>query len=468
MHREYCISALPAQGVGHGEAGAALDSAAIAPTATTMQTQESHGTGAGKEHVASGDRFDLRNPPADFYDDPYRYYHALRRAEPVKVFGDGSVFLTRYDDVAAMYRNPDASSDKAQEFLPKYGQSPLYQHHTTSLVFNDAPVHPRVRRPLLGAVNQRAIARMEQGVKTLVEQLLDAMQAKAQQAAVRAGRSAEPRVLHSVDLIEDFAAAIPVEVIGNLLAFPREDRAPLRGWSLAILGALEPSLTPAMHEAGNRAVVEFLDYLRGLLAERRARPLDPEEDVLTRLLQADADGNELTEQQLLHNCIFLLNAGHETTTNLIGNGMHELLTRRDQLDRLLQSPHLLSTAIEEMLRFQSPLQLNNRRLLQAARIGEQVLEAGTLVTLCVGAANRDPAQFPDPDRFDIARKPNRHLAFGHGEHACAGMNVARMEARIAVAALLARFPDIALAGEPVRDRRVRFRGFSSLPVVLSS
>ncbi|HZH06454.1 MAG TPA: cytochrome P450 [Lautropia sp.] len=424
-----------------------------------MRTQESHGTGPGDERAEAGDSFDLRNPPPDFYDDPYRYYHSLRRLDPVKVFDDGSIFLTRYDDVAAMYRNPDASSDKAQEFLPKYGRSPLYEHHTTSLVFNDAPVHPRVRRPMLGAVNQRAIARMEQGVKTLVEQLLDAMQVKAQQSAA---------LTDPVDLIGDFAAAIPVEVIGNLLAFPREDRAPLRGWSLAILGALEPSLTPAMHEAGNRAVVEFLDYLRGLLAKRRAHPLDPEEDVLTRLLQPDADGNELTEQQLLHNCIFLLNAGHETTTNLIGNGMHELLTRRDQLERLLQSPQLLPTAIEEMLRFQSPLQLNNRRLLQGARIGERVFEAGTLVTLCVGAANRDPAQFPDPDLFDIGRKPNRHLAFGHGEHACAGMNVARMEARIAVSGLLARFPDIALAGEPVRDRRVRFRGFSSLPVRLSS
>jgi cytochrome P450 len=358
-----------------------------------------------------------------------------------------------------MYRNPAASSDKKQEFLPKYGDTPLYEHHTTSLVFNDAPIHPRVRRPLLGAVNQRAIARMEAAVQALVDQLLDAMQAKAQAAAAPAG---------AVDLIADFAAAIPVEVIGNLLAFPRADRGPLRGWSLAILAALEPLPTPAMHEAGNRAVVEFMDYLRTLVARRRADPLDPDEDVLTRLLQPGADGDELTERQLLHNCIFLLNAGHETTTNLIGNGVHALLTNRDQLQRLVQSPQLLSPAIEEMLRYQSPLQLNNRRLLEPSPIGERLFAAGTLVTLCVGAANRDPAQFPDPDRFDIARKPNRHLAFGHGEHACAGMNVARMEARIAVGRLLARFPGIALADEPVRDRRVRFRGFSRLPVILSS
>jgi cytochrome P450 len=405
--------------------------------------------------MQTGAGFDLRSPPPDFYDDPYRYYERLRRSDPVKVFGDGSVFLTRYEDVAAMYRNPAASSDKKPEFLPKYGDSPLYEHHTTSLVFNDAPEHPRVRRPLLGAVNQRAIARMEQGVEALVSGLLDAMQAKAQATS-------------PVDLIADFAAAIPVEVIGNLLAFPRQDRGPLRNWSLAILGALEPAPTPAMHAAGNRAVVEFMDYLRGLVADRRARPLDPEEDVLTRLLQSGTDGDELSERQLLHNCIFLLNAGHETTTNLIGNGVHALLAHPGQLQRLAQSPQLLSFAVEEMLRFESPLQLNNRRLLQASRIGAHGFPAGTLVTLCVGAANRDPEQFPEPDRFDIARRPNRHLAFGHGDHACLGMNVARMEARIAVGSLLARFPGLAPAGEPVRDRRVRFRGFSSLPVAMSS
>jgi cytochrome P450 len=401
--------------------------------------------------------FDLRLPPPDFYDDPYSYYERLRRSEPVKVFADGSVFLTRYDDVAAMYRNPHASSDKREEFLPKYGDSPLYEHHTTSLVFNDAPSHPRVRRPLLGALNQRAITRMEQGVVALVDHLLDEMQAKA------ASAPGAP-----VDLIADFAAAIPVEVIGNLLAFPRASRGPLRGWSLAILAALEPAPTAAMLETGNRAVLEFMECLRRLVADRRANPLDPDEDVLTRLLQPAADGDELSEQQLLHNCIFLLNAGHETTTNLIGNGVHALLTNRDQLERLVQSPALLASAIEEMLRYQSPLQLNNRRLLAPMEIGGRSFAAGTLVTLCVGAANRDPAQFPQPDRFDIARKPNRHLAFGHGDHACAGMNVARMEARIAMGRLLARFPGIALGGGPVRDRRIRFRGFSELPVILSS
>jgi cytochrome P450 len=397
--------------------------------------------------------FQLSSLPAAFYDDPYPTYRALREHDPVRVLDNGSVFLTRFDDVAAMYRLPTASSDKRREFRPRFGDSPLFEHHTSSLVFNDPPSHTRVRRLLLGAVNQRAITRMEPGVVALVDGLLEALAARA------AGDA-------PVDLIEHFAAAIPVEVIGNLLSFPREDREPLRGWSLAILAALEPAPTAAMLEAGNRAVLEFVDYLKVLVAGRRARPLDPQEDVLTRLIEGEVDGERLSERELLHNCIFLLNAGHETTTNLIGNGLHALMRFPDAQRRLRGDPGLLGSAIEEMLRFESPLQFNNRMLTEAAQIGGRDLASGTFVTLCIGAANRDPAQFPDPDRFDVARKPNRQLAFGHGEHACAGMNVARMEARIAVGGLLARFAALEPAGLALRDARVRFRGLRTLPARL--
>jgi hypothetical protein len=189
--------------------------------------------------------------------------------------------------------------------------------------------------------------------------------------------------------------------------------------------------------------------------------------VLTRLIQGEAGGERLSDTELLHNCIFLLNAGHETTTNLIGNGMHALLTHRDQLDRLAAEPALMATAVDELLRFESPLQLNNRRLTAPLRLGGTLRAAGTLLTLAIGAANRDPAQFADPDRLDLARKPNNHLAFGQGAHACSGMNVARMEARVAIAALLARFGRIALDGTPERDPRVRFRGLRRLPVRLA-
>jgi cytochrome P450 len=398
-------------------------------------------------------RFQLSSLPESFYDDPYPTYRALREHDPVRVLDSGAVFLTRYEDVAAMYRSASVSSDKKREFGPKYGDTPLFEHHTGSLVFNDPPSHTRVRRLMLGAVNQRAIARMEPGVLALVDRLLEAV-------AERAAGGAQ------VDLIEDFAAALPIEVIGNLLSFPREDRAPLRGWSLAILAALEPRPTQAMLDAGNRAVTDFLACLKDLVAHRRAHPLDADEDVLTRLLQGEVGGERLTESELLHNCIFLLNAGHETTTNLLGNGLHALMRFPDEQRRLREDPSLLPAAIEEMLRWESPLQLNNRMLTAASDIGGHMFGEGTFVTLCIGAANRDPAQFPYADRFDVGRKPNRQLAFGHGEHACAGMNVARMEGRIAIGRLLARFPRLEPGAAPTRDRRIRFRGFTTLPARL--
>jgi len=270
-----------------------------------------------------------------------------------------------------------------------------------------------------------------------------------------------------VDFIADFAAQIPIEVIGNLLGVPRPERSPLRGWSIAILTGLEPKLTPRMLDAGNRAVREFVDYLRNLIAARRRRPGDLESDVLTRLIQGEKDGEKLTETELYHQCIFLLNAGHETTTNLIGNGLRTLLDNPVELARLRADPGLVPGAVEEMLRYDGPIQLNNRRLTAPLELRGATLPRNTLITIGIGAANRDPAQFPQPGRFDAARKPNRHVAFGQGDHVCVGMNVARMEGRIAFTRLLARFAKIELAGPPERDRRIRFRGFRRLPVRLA-
>ena len=391
--------------------------------------------------------FSLTQPPADFVDDPYPYYAALRRHSPVHAIGADSIFLSRYDDVLEVYRSKDASSDKKAEFKPKFGDTPLYEHHTTSLVFSDPPLHTRVRRIIMGALNQRAIARMEEQVIALVDRLLEDLAARG-----------------NADFIEDFAVRIPIEVIGNLLGVPHADRGPLRGWSIAILSGLEPAPSQAVQDAGNRAVAEFVDYLKMLVAERRRNPGDPEVDVLTRLILGERDGEKLTELELYHNCIFMLNAGHETTTNLIGNGLWLLLTQPQELAHLRADSGLLNTAIEEMLRYEGPIQLNNRRLTAPLELGGRTLPAGTFITIGIGAANRDPAQFPDPERFDVGRKPNRHVAFGQGDHACSGMNVARMEGRIALGRLLARFAKIELAGAPERDRRIRFRGFRRLPV----
>ncbi len=314
-------------------------------------------------------------------------------------------------------------------------------------MFNDAPLHTRVRRLLTGALNQRAIARMEADVVRLVDVLLARMGER-----------------HEGDLIEEFAARIPVEVIGNLLDVPHAERGPLRAWSLAILSALEPAPGHDILDRGNRAVRDFIEYLARLVAQRRSNPGDPEADVLTRLIQGESGGERLTEKELYHNCIFLLNAGHETTTNLIGNGTWLLLEHPAEMARLRANPALIACAVEEMLRYEGPIQINNRRLTAPIELGGKTLPAGTFLTIAIGAANRDPAQFSEPDRFDVGRNPNRHVAFGQGAHACAGMNVARMEARIAFTRLLAQFADLQLAGEPARDRRIRFRGFRALPV----
>ena len=394
--------------------------------------------------------FQLTRVPPAFLDDPYPWYAALRAHDPVHALQGGGVFLARYDDALAVYRSPHASSDKKVEFRPKLGDTPLYEHHTTSLVFNDPPLHTRVRRVIMGAVNQKAIARMEGAVAQYVDGLLATMADK-----------------RDVDFIGDFAAQIPIEVIGNMLGIPRAERGPLRGWSIAILSGLEPVVTPPMMDAGNRAVTDFIAYLKALIDERRRRPGDYETDVLTRLIQGEQDGEKLTEKELYHQCIFMLNAGHETTTNVIGNGLWALLHDPDELARLRADPALVPSAVEEMLRYDGPIQLNNRRLTAPVEISDRTLPAGTFVTIGIGAANRDPAQFADAERFDVARKPNRHLAFGHGDHVCVGLNVARMEGRIALGRLLARFPKIELAGTPERDRRVRFRGFRKLPLRVS-
>jgi cytochrome P450 len=403
--------------------------------------------------------FNLRALPPDFLANPYPVYRALRETEPVKRMPDGSVFLTRYDDLAAVYRDAQSfSSDKHVEFAPKYGAgSPLFEHHTTSLVFNDPPLHTRVRKLIMGALTRRAIADMELGLITLVDSLLDRIESQG-----------------GGDLIEDFASAIPVEIIGNLLGVPHGDRGPLRDWSLAILGALEPVVTPEQQARGDVSVTEMLAYLRGLVVERRLRPGDPERDVLTRLIQGEANGEQLSEVELLQNCIFLLNAGHETTTNLIGNAlvlMQEFPEARAGLLRDLAATandapaleNVLSMAVDEVLRYESSNQLGNRRVVQATQVGGVNLPVGTLVTLGIGAANRDPTQFDQPEVLNLQRTPNKHLAFGFGIHQCAGLSLARLEGRVAIGRFLQRFPDFQLSAPPVRGGRARFRGFLHAP-----
>ncbi|WP_171174095.1 cytochrome P450 [Ruegeria sp. HKCCD8929] len=402
--------------------------------------------------AAAAKALDLTDPPPGFVEDPFPFYDALLAHAPVLPQPDGSVLLSRHSDLDRIYRDTGLySSDKKAAFGPKFGVgSPLFEHHTTSLVFSDPPLHTRVRKIMTSALTPRAIARMEPGLIDTVDHLLDAMEGRGQ-----------------VDLIEDFASTIPIQIIGNLLDVPMDERGPLRDWSLAILGALEPALTEEQLARGHDAVDEFKTYLQDLVARRRAQPGDPETDVLTRLIRGEGADAQLSEIELLQNCIFILNAGHETTTNLIGNGLALLNDHPDQRRKLLDDPDLIAPAIEEVLRFRSPNQFGNRETTAAVELDGLTLPVGTNLHLCIGAANRDPSVFTDPHRFDITRKPNRHLAFAGGPHVCVGLTLARMEGRIAIGRLLDRFPNYRLLPGRVPGGRIRFHGYAALPAELA-
>jgi cytochrome P450 len=401
--------------------------------------------------------FDIKRLDPSFLEDPFPVYRALREHDPVHRMPDGSYFLSRYDDCAAVYHDAKTwSSDKKIDFRPSFGDSALYEHHTTSLVFNDAPYHSRVRKLLAPAFTPRALKALQPRIEALVDRLLD-----------RAAERGE------IDLIADFAAAIPLQLIGDMLGVPQDERGPLRDWSLAILGALEPVLSPAQLERGVRAVDDFKAFLRELIARRNREQASNDAEILSKLIAgselspAGVPQECMSELELLHNCIFLLNAGHETTTNLIGNGVDLLIRNADAMRDLRQRPELIESAVEEFLRMESSNQLGNRRAATDTVLAGVAMSKGTYVHIGIGAANRDPAQFPEPDRLDISRNPNRHLAFATGIHACAGMSLARMEGQVAIGRLVQRFTAIERAGDLARGGRARFRGFLRYPLRVS-
>lgn len=404
---------------------------------------------AGPDAAAA---FDISTLNRAFYENPYPLFHALRRYAPVHRIRDGVYFLTRHADLDAIYHDPVLfSSDKTVEFRRTMGDTALYEHHTTSLVFNDPPRHTRARKRLAPAFTPRALRALQSRVEELVTASLDDVAARG-----------------TFDMLHDFAMKLPLELICDMLGVPAEDRHRLSPWAVTILGGLEADLTPEQRDIAAQSVDDFKEYLRWLIAERERNPLpDDAGEVLSKLVGPDEDGETLTELELLHNCIFLLNAGHETTANTVTNGLDALLRFPDQLARLRAEPELITPAIEEVLRLESSVQLGNRKLTADANVGGTDLKQGDYVWLSIGAANRDPDVFENPDVMDIARSPNRHLAFGAGIHACAGMSLGRMEARVALNGFVQRFSKIEQAGEALHHARARFRGFVSYPVSVS-
>ncbi|HPU50808.1 MAG TPA: cytochrome P450 [Burkholderiaceae bacterium] len=402
-------------------------------------------------HQASPSAFVLADPPAGYVDDPYPHLAALRESSPLCRQPDGSWIVSRYDDVRDVLTDAERfSSDKQVDFRPKFGDSPLFEHHTMSLVFNDAPYHTRVRKLLAPFFAAQTLRRLQDRVEQMVDELLD--------------RAAERQTL---DIVGDFAIAVPLNLIGDLLGVPRDEREPLREWANLILGGLDPSRTPEQLAAGNRAVEDFKAYLRELIRWKRAHPAQAQDtDILWALIQSHDAGGGLTELEIIHNSIFMLNAGHDTTASLISNGIDLLLRHPAQCARLASDPALMRTAVEEMLRAESPLQFGNRRARTDVTVAGERLAAGSFLHVAIAAANHDPRMFDKPDAFDVGRDPNRHLAFGHGPHFCAGNAVARMEASIAFRKLLSRHPRLSRAGPTVRAQRTRFRVIEALPVRL--
>ena len=259
--------------------------------------------------------------------------------------------------------------------------------------------------------------------------------------------------------------ALPTEIISFMLGIPEEHRHLLRQYSLNILGALDPVVSQKALDVGNTSVSDFGEMLKDIVDHRRKKTVASSDgEILMSLILGEVEGRKLTTQELIQNCIFLLNAGHETTTSLVANSMHMLFQAPDQLNRLIVHPELIDTAIEESLRSQSPLQIGNRVTTADLELGGKKLPAGTYLHLSIAGANRDPKEFPEPERIDIARKPNRHVAFAMGHHVCLGATLARMEGQIAIGKLVRRFPKIMSSGPAISMGLARFRGFNSMPV----
>jgi pimeloyl-[acyl-carrier protein] synthase len=388
--------------------------------------------------------------------DPYPAYQLLREADPIHLvpleIGPQVWILSRYRDVAALLRNAHVSSDRRKSdlyeaFLKALPEKLQREELTPSMLFLDPPDHSRLRSLVNQAFTGRVIEQLRPRIEERVVALLDGV----------AGAG-------GMDVVEELAYPLPVNVICDLLGVASGmDRDLLRRWSLDLILTLDPMVPPEALLRAQRAAAEFREYLGELIAERRSRP-GP--DLLSGLIAAEDEGGRLSEAELVSTCVLLLVAGHETTSGLIGNGTLALLRNPTELRRWNGEPGIARSAVEELLRYDSPVQLTGRLLMDDIEVDGRTLPTGSEVVGLLGAANRDPDQFPDPDRLDLGRAENRHIAFGSGIHFCLGAALARVEGQVALGHLVHRFPDMRLAGEPVWRDTVTLRGLRSLPVSL--
>ncbi len=411
-----------------------------------------HRTGEGEVPMSTSDTLAFNPFLPEVHEDPYPLYRRLRAEDPVHRSALGFWVLTRHADVLAVLRDPRMSRDpRRSERLELLRSSTevddllASEEAAPSMLFVDPPDHTRLRALVNKAFTPGAVERLRPRVEAIVAGLLDRV--------VGAG---------VMDVVEDVAYPLPVTVVCELFGVPEADRDRFRAWSRELVRLLDPLVAADALERALQARLGLRGYLRGLIAERRAYPTG---DLLTALVAAEDQGHQLSEAELVSMCVLLLVAGHETTVNLIANGTLALLRHPEARASLQADSALAGSAVEELLRYDSPVQFTSRHALADLDIGGCRVRVGESVVAVLGAANRDPAQFPDPDRLDLARAPNRHVAFGGGIHFCLGAPLARTEARIAISALLARLPGLELGPQPpVRRDTVTLRGLASLPV----
>ena len=388
---------------------------------------------------------DLDCLPPDFLADPYPYYSRLRTEDPVHIGRRGVWILTRYDDVALVLRDLRFGRKAFTAAMGASSADPADSGMGVSMLFQDPPDHTRLRALVSEAFTPSLVPALRQHTRQVADALLDRV-----------------RDAGAMDLIADFAFPLPVYVISEILGVPAADRDLFRQWSLDIARGLDsPPASPAF-ERNAAAQVEITAYFRALIAERRKCP---QTDLVTRLIAAETAGDRLTESELLDLCSLLFFTGHQTTINLIGNGILALLRHPMELRRLRDHPGLLPGAVEELLRYDSPVQRTGRMANTSVEIGGKTIPKGAVVLAMLGAANRDPAKFPDPARLDIARRENRHLAFGSGARFCLGAPLARLEGSIAIGTLLRRLPELALTSRRASWRNsAEVRGLQEFPV----
>ncbi|MGI8644146.1 MAG: cytochrome P450 [Thermomicrobiales bacterium] len=390
-----------------------------------------------------------------FSHDPYGQYAEWRAMDPVRYDpGWNGWAVTGYDAVAALLRESRLGADRADVFFGDINARRrgnlecLARIQRAMMLFADPPRHTRLRGLVNRAFTPRVVQSLRETIQAVIDGLLDAVAEQGQ-----------------MDVIRDLAYPLPTMVIARLLGVPPEDREQLKAWSDDFArfiggGAMEPEV-PERADASVRAMSA---YLAEIVAEKRRAP---GVDLISGLLQAEERGDVLDEDELYATCILVLVAGHETTTNVIGNGMLALLLHPGERARLAAEPALLSPTVEEILRYDSPVQVTSRIVREAFTWQGHVFEAGQFVDLWLGAANRDPARFAEPDLFDVMRPDNRHMAFGYGTHFCIGAPLARLEGELALGTLLRRFGDMSLASEalPLRHHETTvFRALVALPV----